>query len=132
MWTPLIYMGQTPKVTASTLKRIAGVSGKQYKKVTWHSTTLTIKQTLTIKEYIDTVHSIIQSCMTPEETCAVELLDFAIRLNIISSYAFVELPEPLEDMFYIIYSSDLYETVCKNVNNSQVTSIKDTVIRMIG
>lgn len=127
-----VYMGQTPKVTASTLKRIAGVSGKQYKKVTWHSTTLTIKQTLTIKEYIDTVHSIIQSCMTPEETCAVELLDFAIRLNIISSYAFVELPESLEDMFYIVYSSDLYETVCKNVNNSQVASIKDTVIRMIG
>lgn len=125
-------MGQIPKVTASTLKRVAGVSGKQYKKVPWHSTTLTIKQTLTVKEYIDTIHSIIQSCMTPDETCAVELLDFAIRSNVISSYAFVDLPESLEDMFYIVYSSDLYETIYKNVNSNQVNSIKETVIRMIG
>lgn len=125
-------MGQIPKVTANTLKRIAGVSGKQYKKVQWHSTTITIKQALTIKEYIDTIHSIIQSCMTPEETCAVELLDFAIRLNIISSYAFVELPESLEDIFYIVYSTDLYDVVLKNVCSSQVESIRDTVNKMIG
>lgn len=127
-----VYMGQTPKVTASTLKRIAGVSGKQYKKVTWHSTTITVKQSLTVKEYIDTIHSIIQSCMTPDETCAVELLDFAIRSNVISSYAFVELPESLEDMFYIVYCSDLYETICRNSNSTQIDSIKETVIRMIG
>ena len=127
-----VYMGQTPKVTASTLKRIAGVSGKQYKKVTWHSATITVKQSLTVKEYIDTIHSIIQSCMTPDETCAVELLDFAIRSNVISSYAFVELPESLEDMFYIVYCSDLYETICRNSNSIQIDSIKETVIRMIG
>lgn len=125
-------MGQIPKVTASALKRIAGVSGKQYKKVPWHSTTLTIKQNLSVKEYVDTIHSIIQSCMTPDETCAVELLDFAIKSNVISSYAFVELPESLEDMFYIVYASDLYETIYKNVNNAQINSIEETVIRMIG
>lgn len=130
--TPMFSMGQIPKVTASALKRIAGVSGKQYKKVPWHSTTITIRQTLTLKEYIDTIHSIIQSCMTPEETCAIELLDFAIRLNIISSYAFVELPESLEDIFYIVYSTDLYEVVSKSVSNSQVESIKHTVNKMIG
>lgn len=125
-------MGQIPKVTANTLKRIAGISGKQYKKIQWHSITLTVKQTLTVKEYIDTIHSIIQSCMTPDETCAVELLDFAIRSNIISSYAFVELPESLDDMFYIVYSTDLYEVILKSVCDSQVESIRDTVNKMIG
>ncbi len=128
----VFYMGQIPKVTANTLMRIAGVSGKHYKKATWHSTTITVKQSLTVKEYIDTIHSIIQSCMTPDETCAVELLDFAIRSNVISSYAFVELPESLEDMFYIVYCSDLYETICRNSNSIQIDSIKETVIRMIG
>lgn len=128
----VFIMGQTPKVTANTLKRVAGVSGKHYKKIQWHSTVLTVKQALTVKEYIDTIHSIIQSCMTPDETCAVELLDFAIRSNVISSFAFVELPESLEDMFYIVYMSDLYETICKNVSNNQIESIKETVIRMIG
>lgn len=127
-----VYMGQIPKVTANTLMRIAGVSGKQYKKIQWHSTTITVKQTLSIEEYIDTIHSIIQSCMTPEKTCAVELLDFAIRSNIITSYTFVELPESLDDMFYIVYSSDLYEVVCKNASSSQIESIKTTVNKMIG
>ena len=126
-----VYMGQIPKVTANTLMRIAGVSGKQYKKIQWHSTTLTIKQTLSIEEYIDTIHSIIQSCMTPEETCAVELLDFSIKLNIIASYALVELPSKLDDAFYIIYSSDLFDTVCKHISQSQLNSIRETVVRMI-
>lgn len=125
-------MGSMPKVTASTLKRITGVSGKQYKRVPWHSTTLTVKHTLTVREYINTIHSIIHDCMTPDETCAVELLDFSIRANIISSYAFVELPESLEDMFYIVYSSDLFDVISSSANRNQIESIKDTVIRMIG
>lgn len=125
-------MGQIPKVTANTLKRIAGVSGKQYKKVQWHTTEVIIKPLLSIGEYADVIRHIIKDCSSPDGSCAIELVDFSIRVNIISSYAFVDLPKEINDMYYIVYASDLFDLVCANVNKGQLESIIKLIYGMVG
>ena len=52
----------------------------------------------------------------------------AIKTNIISAYANVELQEDLSDLYNLIYGTDLYKTICDNVSNIQVKSIIDSVM----
>lgn len=125
--TPIDEMGTTKTLSTNELKRITGVSQKQYKQVPWHTTTVVIKRLLTINEYMDTIQGIIKDCRTPDDGIAIELLDFATRINIISAYAFVELPKNIDELYYIVYASDLYDLVCSVANTSQIDSIKKSV-----
>lgn len=121
-------MGAINKITANQLMRIAGVSAKQYKKVPWHATTLTIKQLLPAKECWGLISNIIQDCKSPKGEFKIELLDFAMRVNIIATYALsIELPEDPDDMYYLAYASDLYKVVCSSINQEQLGAIKDAI-----
>ena len=121
-------MGQPKTLTKNELMRVVGVSGRQNKKITWHTTEIIVKQFLPLDEYVDVVHQILSDCqINGDGQVAVELVDFAIRMNIISSYAFVNLPEDIESLYAIVYTSDLYDTICANVNNKQIEDIKRSV-----
>lgn len=122
-------MGAVRKLTENDLKRVVGISGKQYKTVQWHTSELVIKQILTVEEYMATVNNILHDCKAPNsDDVAVELIDFAIKANIISAYSFVELPKDINSMYYIVYASDLYETVLSQANKKQIESIIDSVM----
>lgn len=125
-------MGTVKTLSVNELKRVTGISQKQYKQVAWHTTTVVIKQLLTVKEYIDTVHNIFRYCKTPDGEVVVALLDFATRVSIISSYSFVNLPDSIDDLYYFAYASDLYELIYRNANKAQVDSIRETIKLMIG
>ena len=122
-------MGQTKVLSKGILTRLAGVSGKQNITVSWHTASFIMKTFLTANEYMDTVFSILDDCKAPDGSIAQELLDFSTRLHIITAYAFVEFPEDMEQIYYIVYNSDLYDTVLKHANSAQVESIITTVQR---
>ena len=84
-----------------------------------------------MEEYIDTVMSIINSCQRDDGSVSTELLDFSFRVNIVNAYAYVSLPEELEDLYYLMYSSDLYDFICENVNNAQLNAIRQSAERLI-
>lgn len=116
-------MGAIKILSANDVKRIAGISGKQYKKVQWHSAEIIVRPFLTIDEYIEVIKQIMRDCRDPDGNIVPELIDFAIRINIICAYASIELPEDMKDCYYIIYASDLYETILSSISKCQVKSI---------
>lgn len=121
-------MGTVKTLSENDIKRITGISEKHYKKVVWHTSEIIVKQILTISEYMTVVNSILSDCQAPDGSMALELADFAIRANIISAYGFVQMPEDIETLFYIVYASDLYETICSAVNKAQLEAIKQFVM----
>ena len=123
-----MIMPEIKRLSLSNLKRIVGVTEKHNKVVRWHTDNITIKRLLTVEEYLQTVRAIIRDCKAPDGGVAIELLDFAIRLNVIISYAYIELPKQLEEIYYIIYASDLYETICAHANTAQIESIIESVM----
>lgn len=116
-------MGQIKRLSVNDVRRITGVSAKQCKKVTWHTSNLTIRRIITPSEYIDTIDHIVQDCVSNDGKIATDFLDFAFRVNIISTYAYVELPNDLSELHLIIYASDLFETIYKYASSSQIDSI---------
>lgn len=119
-------MGQTRILPKNEVLRITGVSGKQYKTIQWHGAQIVIRQFLDMSNFIATVHAIIDDCSDPDGNISKELIDFATKLHIIAAYSFVELPDDLEQLYYITYASDLYEVIVKNANSSQIEAIINT------
>lgn len=128
----MFIMGQIPKVTANALKRVAGVSGRQHKKVPWHSTTIIVKQILPMNDFMTLVKHIIDDCSNEDEGVAVGLVDFAFKVNVVASYAFIELPKDINDAYYIIYVSDLFDTICNAINRNQLNAIVNAIEGITG
>lgn len=124
-------MGSIKTVTENEVARVMAVATKQYKKIVWHTSNITIKYSLGMKEYIDLFHAIIDGCTSPSGECVIAIVDFSIRVNVISAYSNVELPSDSEKLFDAVYSTDLYDIVCKNANTRQIESIVSSIYRMI-
>lgn len=124
-------MGSVKTLPLSSVRRITGVSYKQNKKITWHTEEIIVKNMLSMDEFVDVVRKIIGDCMSKDGDIAIELIDFSIKVNIISYYSFVELPDDINELYSIVYSSDLFTTICNSVNAAQIDSIYKTVNNMI-
>lgn len=107
----------------ATLRRVVGLRRIKYKKVIWHTSELVIKSFLTIKEYFDTINNILMDCADKDGFVVYEMVDFATKLNIIISYALIELPDDIDELYYIAYESDLFKTICATANKDQIDSI---------
>ena len=119
--------GAPSKMSFDEIKRIIGFSGNMYKRVKWHDSEIVVKTYLSPKDYYDTIQSIINNCTDENGFILIEFVDFAIRSNIIASYALIELPAKLDELFYTVYCSDLYDVVFESSNRNQIESIFRTV-----
>lgn len=87
---------------------------------------------LPIRIYTSLIDKILKTCERSDGDVAIELVDFALRLNIITAYSLVELPDDVDVLYYIVYCSDLYDTVAKNINQAQFNSITSTIKVYLG
>lgn len=124
-------MGDIKVLSLNNLKRVMGVAPITAKRVTWHTSEIMIKQMLSIDEYRTVVLDIIGNCMSENNKVAIELVDFSTRINIISAFAAVELPDNIDELFRVAYGSDLYDTVCKFANKAQIESIIKAVDKYV-
>ena len=118
-------MSSSNLISASQLTMQMSPSNRQYKKVVWHNNLqLSVRPFLPVEEMLEAVHGIVETVFQTTDLtggfCAVELFDFAIRAAIVSYYAAVELPDTLEKQYELLYTTDLYETVCKHINQGQL------------
>lgn len=122
-------MGAVKRVPADVICRVANVSVKRYKKIVWHTVDIVVRYSVPMDEYYDSIREIIDQCTDTDGVFVSAVFDFAFRTNIISLYSNVELPSDHMDLFEIVYSTDLYDVVCKNANVGQIKSIESAVLR---
>ena len=115
-------------LSENMINHIFGVTSAPYKKVNWHNAELNVKPLLTFDEFSDAVYHTIQYCFDDEGRYIPELFDFALRVNILSTYALVELPKDFNRLYHVVYGSDLYDVVCKNVNAAQMSALRDASV----
>ena len=118
-------------LSANVLKQITGISAKQYKKVAWHTAELVVRQFLDVQETMALIDRIVHGAMDPDGAIVVGLIDFSARIGIVSAYALVELPQNADELYYVLYASDLYDTVLKYVNKNQVEAVISAVYKYI-
>ena len=111
----------------SNVRSVVGRRRIKYRKIVWHTAEMYVKTFLSLDEYKDLIDSIVRTCTAEDGDCIYEMIDFVTRVNIIAAYALIELPEDIDELYYVVYESDLYDVVVKNANQWQIDSIIKSV-----
>lgn len=121
-------MGKAYPLTENIINHVTKITHQEFKKINWHNAELYVRPLLSFEEYANAVRAIVGYCFSSEGAFAPEFLDFALRVNIISTYAYVELPDDFDRLYELVYLSDLYDTVCSAVNKAQLDALKQAVM----
>lgn len=100
--------------------------------ILWHGIAVTIRYLLPIKEVTLLVNSVMDGCYDKAHDVFIpEMMDFAFRVNIVTRYACVDLPQDIEEQYEILYNTDIFDTIASAINTAQMQSIKDTIYALM-
>lgn len=98
---------------------------------TWNDIEVVMKRNLSITETLEFVNNVVMSCFSDNNGFIPEVMDFAIKSNILSKYANFSLPDKLEHRHDIIYRTDAVFFVCEHINMEQLREITASIDRKI-
>lgn len=119
------------KISINSLDNIIKENFTNKASVEWHGLEVTIKHNLSFTEMLEFVNDVVMSCFQDDGGFVPEVMDFAIKSNILSKYANFSLPDKLEHRYEIIYNSDAVDFVCQNINMQQLREITASIDRKI-
>lgn len=102
----------------------------EYKTIVWRELNIVVRNMIKIEETLDMVNSIMEACTNNKDgaiSCYPELMDFAVRANVVLRYSNVHLPADTREQYRILYGTDLYDVVRKEVSEAQLQSVADAV-----
>ena len=100
----------------------------EYKNVEWRGLNIVIRPAISFRETSQFINSVMSGCLNNDKDVFVpEAIDFAFRLNTVMRYTNIILPDAIEDQYRILYCTDIYSTVCENINEEQLSSIRYAV-----
>lgn len=97
----------------------------------WYGIEVQIKKTLSFTEMMEFVNDVVLSCFQEDGGFVPEVMDFAIRSNILSKYANFSLPDKLEHRYEIVYMTDIIDLVCSRINGAQLNEIVASINRKV-
>lgn len=119
------------KITINSLDKILEENYTNTITAEWHGIEVAIKRTLGFKDMLEFVNDVVMSCFQTDSGFVPEVVDFAIKSNILSRYANYSLPDRLEHRYEIIYCTDAVDFVCKHINNEQLGEITASIHKKI-
>jgi hypothetical protein len=119
-------------LTSQMMRNAAKSIENRVKRVKWMNYEFSVRYSIGFSEYVKLIQKVVADCQNDNGEIAIELIDFSLRSNIIATYANIELPDNLDEVFRIVYASGLYELVENAVNLSQIKSIETTVKMIVG
>lgn len=93
----------------------------------WNEIDITIKRTISLGDMLSFVNDVVASCFQDNGEFMPEVLDFAIRSNIILKYSNVSLPDNLEHRYAILYCTDIVNFVRGYADQEQVDEIINAI-----
>ena len=106
----------------------------QYENITtecWNEIDITIKRTVSLGDMLSFVNDVVASCFQDNGEFMPEVLDFAIRSNIILKYSNVSLPDNLEHRYAILYCTDIVNFIRGHADQEQVDEIINVIHRKV-
>lgn len=97
----------------------------------WYDAEVKIKRSISFTEMLTFVSDVVMSCFQQDGGFMPEVLDFAIKSNILTKYANFSMPDNLEHRYEIIYNTDAVDFVCRHINMGQLNEIVASVNRKL-
>lgn len=117
-------MAKVKKITINDFEKVMKETYTPTETFDWNGVEVTVKKTLSLKEALEFVDSVVKSCFTEDtNTYMPEIKDFAIKTCILEKYANFTMPSNIEYQYALIYSTDAVERVLSYVNTQQFNEI---------
>lgn len=86
---------------------------------------ITIRRTLPLKDMMQFVENVVSSCVDAQNASyAPEIKEFAIRSEILTTYANFNLPSNVEKQYDLLYCTDVLCQVMEHINRKQIHEIE--------
>lgn len=121
----------TQKISIGSLDKIIKENYNNTTTAEWCGVEVVITKTLAFKEVLEFVNDVVMSCFSEESGFVPEVVDFAIKSNILSRYANFSLPDKLKHRYEIIYCTDAVEFVRRFINTEQLSEITAAIDKKI-
>ena len=100
--------------------------------IMWHGIAVTVRTILPMSEAISFVDGIMKACYDKTHDIIMpEVMDFAFRFYVVTSYAHVEMPDNIEEQYELLYCTDVFDVIANAVNHAQLKSLRDTVSSLL-
>lgn len=119
------------KVSIRAVDNIIGERFLNVVKEQWYDVEVKMRRSLPFTEVLAFVDDVVQSCFQRNGAYVPEVLDFAIKSNIISKYTNVSMPDNLGHRYAILYNSDLVDFVCQHINMQQLQEMVNSINRKL-
>ena len=119
------------KVSISAVDNIIGECILNVVTEQWYDVEVKMRRSIPFTEVLAFVDDVVQSCFQRNGAYVPEVLDFAIKSNIISKYTNVSMPDNLEHRYAILYNSDLVDFVCQHINMQQLQEMVNSINRKL-
>ena len=119
------------KVSISAVDNIIGECFFNVVTEQWYDVEVKMRRSIPFTEVLAFVDDVVQSCFQRNGAYVPEVLDFAIKSNIISKYTNVSMPDNLEHRYAILYNSDLVDFVCQHINMQQLQEMVNSINRKL-
>lgn len=118
------------RVTVNALERVVkeyAAMGQEWATdviVTWAGMGVTVHRVLPLQTMMEFVERVAKSCFDTETGEYIpEVKDFAIRSNILDTYANFTLPKNIDQQYRFVYGTDAVDIVLQNVSQKQFKEI---------
>ncbi len=89
---------------------------------------MTIRRTLPLRDMMQFVENVVSSCVNAETaTYTPEIKEFAIRSEILTTYANFNLPSNVEKQYELLYCTDVLCQVMEHINHKQLHEIESAI-----
>lgn len=97
----------------------------------WRGIELEITHSLGLTDVLEFANDVTMSCFGETGNYIPEVMDFAIKSNILTRYSNLTMPANLEHRYDLIYQTDIVETVCRHINMEQLHEVVASINRKI-
>lgn len=98
---------------------------------TWYGTEIKITKSISFTDMLSFVSDVVNSCFQDDGGFMPEVMDFAIKSNILNRYTNVSMPDNLEHRYELIYCTDVIDFVCQRISAGQLQEIISSVSKKL-
>lgn len=99
--------------------------------VNWRGRTFHVRKIIEPSAVFDAVDDIVGMCVERSGAVLPEMEEYAVRAAVISAYTDILLPEDSGECYGLVFLTDLFETVVKNISKPQLESIRSAADKLI-
>lgn len=119
------------KISINVLDKIIKENYNSMITAEWCGVDVTIKKNLSLKDMLEFVNDVVDSCFQDDGRFMPEIVDFAVKSNILTKYANYSLPDKLDHRYEILYCTDAVEFVTQHINSEQLNEITSSIHKKI-